>query len=107
MGQWQHFLEPRQVVLQETSVSLRMMLLKMNFGGESEYFLTFFHFMLLSSIFQFYFYSFYAIINIANILISRGSPNIEMDEQTFLVNRERAVDYLNSLDKVIPQFIFF
>ena len=31
---------------------------------------------------------------------NRGSPNIEMDEQTFLVNRERAVDYLNSLDKV-------
>lgn len=31
----------------------------------------------------------------------RGSPNIEMDEHTFLVNRERAVDYLNSLDKVI------
>ncbi|KAL5844585.1 hypothetical protein ACOSQ3_010640 [Xanthoceras sorbifolium] len=30
----------------------------------------------------------------------KGSPNIEMDEQTFLVNRERAVDYLNSLDKV-------
>ncbi|KAL0308219.1 UNVERIFIED_CONTAM: Phosphoenolpyruvate carboxykinase (ATP) [Sesamum angustifolium] len=30
----------------------------------------------------------------------RGSPNIEMDEHTFLVNRERAVDYLNSLDKV-------
>ncbi|KAJ8748051.1 hypothetical protein K2173_012874 [Erythroxylum novogranatense] len=29
-----------------------------------------------------------------------GSPNIEMDEQTFLVNRERAVDYLNSLEKV-------
>lgn len=29
-----------------------------------------------------------------------GSPNIEMDEHTFLVNRERAVDYLNSLDKV-------
>ncbi|XP_059064364.1 phosphoenolpyruvate carboxykinase (ATP) 1-like [Cryptomeria japonica] len=29
-----------------------------------------------------------------------GSPNIEMDEQTFFVNRERAVDYLNSLDKV-------
>ncbi|KAF9608583.1 hypothetical protein IFM89_010015 [Coptis chinensis] len=29
----------------------------------------------------------------------KGSPNIEMDEQTFLVNRERAVDYLNSLDK--------
>lgn len=23
-----------------------------------------------------------------------------MDEQTFLVNRERAVDYLNSLEKV-------
>ncbi|OAE34673.1 hypothetical protein AXG93_3791s1110 [Marchantia polymorpha subsp. ruderalis] len=30
----------------------------------------------------------------------KGSPNIEMDEETFLVNRERAVDYLNSLDKV-------
>ncbi|GBG64488.1 hypothetical protein CBR_g45184 [Chara braunii] len=29
-----------------------------------------------------------------------GSPNIEMDEETFLINRERAVDYLNSLDKV-------
>jgi hypothetical protein len=30
----------------------------------------------------------------------RGSPNIEIDEHTFLTNRERAVDYLNSLDKV-------
>ncbi|KAL5731625.1 phosphoenolpyruvate carboxykinase (ATP) [Ranunculus cassubicifolius] len=30
----------------------------------------------------------------------KGSPNIEMDEHTFLVNRERAVDYLNNLDKV-------
>ncbi|KAI5068586.1 hypothetical protein GOP47_0016931 [Adiantum capillus-veneris] len=30
----------------------------------------------------------------------RGSPNIEMDENTFMLNRERAVDYLNSLDKV-------
>ncbi|GFP87526.1 phosphoenolpyruvate carboxykinase [atp], partial [Phtheirospermum japonicum] len=30
----------------------------------------------------------------------KGSPNIEMDEETFMVNRERAVDYLNSLDKV-------
>ncbi|CAK9157912.1 unnamed protein product [Ilex paraguariensis] len=29
----------------------------------------------------------------------KGSPNIEMDEHTFLVNRERAVDYLCSLDK--------
>ncbi|GBG59163.1 hypothetical protein CBR_g32179 [Chara braunii] len=29
-----------------------------------------------------------------------GSPNIEMDEETFLINRERAVDYLNCLDKV-------
>lgn len=35
-----------------------------------------------------------------NCVFYRGSPNIEMDEQTFLVNRERAVDYLNSLDKV-------
>ncbi|CAA6657843.1 unnamed protein product [Spirodela intermedia] len=30
----------------------------------------------------------------------KGSPNIEMDEHAFMVNRERAVDYLNSLDKV-------
>ncbi|CAN4115170.1 unnamed protein product [Withania somnifera] len=30
----------------------------------------------------------------------KGSPNIEMDEQSFLVNRERAVDYLCSLEKV-------
>lgn len=36
----------------------------------------------------------------------RGSPNIEMDEHTFLVNRERAVDYLNSLDKVLQLLIF-
>ena len=35
----------------------------------------------------------------------RGSPNIEMDEHTFLVNRERAVDYLNSLDKVFESFV--
>lgn len=34
------------------------------------------------------------------ILLGRGSPNIEMDEHTFLVNRERAVDYLCSLEKV-------
>lgn len=38
---------------------------------------------------------------------SRGSPNIEMDEHTFLINRERAVDYLNSLEKVpSPLHIF-
>ncbi|KAG6513879.1 hypothetical protein ZIOFF_024216 [Zingiber officinale] len=30
----------------------------------------------------------------------KGSPNIEIDEHTFLINRERAVDYLNSLEKV-------
>ncbi|XP_057773232.1 phosphoenolpyruvate carboxykinase (ATP)-like [Salvia miltiorrhiza] len=30
----------------------------------------------------------------------KGSPNIEMDEHTFMVNRERAVDYLCSLEKV-------
>ncbi|XP_031118504.1 phosphoenolpyruvate carboxykinase (ATP)-like [Ipomoea triloba] len=30
----------------------------------------------------------------------KGSPNIEMDEHTFLVNRERAVDYLCSLEKI-------
>ncbi|CAN6295722.1 unnamed protein product [Urochloa humidicola] len=30
----------------------------------------------------------------------KGSPNIEMDERQFLINRERALDYLNSLDTV-------
>ena len=29
-----------------------------------------------------------------------GSPNFEMDERTFLLNRERAVDYLNMLDRL-------
>ncbi len=29
-----------------------------------------------------------------------GSPNYEMDERTFLLNRERAVDYLNMLDRM-------
>ena len=32
-----------------------------------------------------------------------GSPNIKMDKNTFLINRESAIDYLNNLDKV---FIF-
>ncbi|KAL0913222.1 hypothetical protein M5K25_016666 [Dendrobium thyrsiflorum] len=36
----------------------------------------------------------------AELWWGKGSPNIEMDEHTFLVNRERAVDYLNSLDCV-------
>lgn len=45
-----------------------------------------------------------SVINLNNI---RGSPNIEMDEHTFLVNRERAVDYLNSLDKVHIQITTF
>lgn len=30
----------------------------------------------------------------------KDSPNIEMDEHTFMTNRERTVDYLNSLDKI-------
>lgn len=29
-----------------------------------------------------------------------GSPNYEMDEHTFVLNRERAVDYLNTLDRI-------
>jgi phosphoenolpyruvate carboxykinase (ATP) len=29
-----------------------------------------------------------------------GSPNYEMDERTFILNRERAVDYLNMLDRL-------
>ncbi|PKU76273.1 phosphoenolpyruvate carboxykinase (ATP)-like [Dendrobium catenatum] len=36
----------------------------------------------------------------AELWWGNGSPNIEMDEHTFLVNRERAVDYLNSLETV-------
>lgn len=31
---------------------------------------------------------------------SSGSPNFEMDEHTFILNRERAVDYLNTLDRI-------
>jgi len=29
-----------------------------------------------------------------------GSPNFEMDAHTFLLNRERAIDYLNMLDRI-------
>lgn len=35
-----------------------------------------------------------------NIWWGEGSPNYEMDEQTFIINRERAIDYLNSLDHI-------
>lgn len=28
------------------------------------------------------------------------SPNFEMDEKAFLINRERAIDYLNTLERV-------
>ncbi len=31
---------------------------------------------------------------------SNGSPNYEMDDRTFKLNRERAVDYLNMLDRL-------
>ncbi|KAK9808189.1 hypothetical protein WJX73_006738 [Symbiochloris irregularis] len=31
---------------------------------------------------------------------SNGSPNFEMDEHTFILNRERAVDYLNMLERL-------
>lgn len=41
------------------------------------------------------------------IFMHRGSPNIEMDEHTFMVNRERAVDYLNSLDKVSKSYLIY
>ncbi|KAG5528174.1 hypothetical protein RHGRI_028947 [Rhododendron griersonianum] len=41
-----------------------------------------------------------ALATLSGAKTGRGSPNIEMDEHTFMVNRERAVDYLNSLDKV-------
>lgn len=36
----------------------------------------------------------------ADIWWGAGSPNYEIDEKTFLINRERAVDYLNMLDRV-------
>lgn len=39
--------------------------------------------------------------------MNRGSPNIEMDEHTFMLNRERAVDYLNSLDKVCLRYTYY
>ncbi|CAI5528171.1 unnamed protein product [Closterium sp. Naga37s-1] len=35
-----------------------------------------------------------------------GSPNYEMDEYTFMVNRERAIDYLNTIGKVYVQDMF-
>jgi ATP-dependent phosphoenolpyruvate carboxykinase len=31
---------------------------------------------------------------------NNGSPNFEMDDRTFKLNRERAVDYLNMLDRL-------
>ncbi|BDA49194.1 Phosphoenolpyruvate carboxykinase (ATP) [Coccomyxa sp. Obi] len=31
---------------------------------------------------------------------ANGSPNYEMDEKTFILNRERAVDYLNMLERI-------
>ncbi|KAI3429628.1 hypothetical protein D9Q98_005714 [Chlorella vulgaris] len=36
----------------------------------------------------------------ADIWWGTGSPNYEMDERTFILNRERAVDYLNTLDRL-------
>jgi len=47
------------------------------------------------------------LIYVCIIVLWRGSPNIEMDEHSFMVNRERAVDYLNSLDKVISLLFSF
>lgn len=69
---------------------------KKNFGGESEYY---YH---ISS-FSFFFFPvvlYLTCVCIFFFMSNRGSPNIEMDEHTFMINRERAVDYLNSLDKV-------
>lgn len=77
----------------------------MTFGGASK---------IAISSFTSYFCDFstfiFFIITMVQSYCCRGSPNIEMDEHTFMVNRERAVDYLNSLDKVncFPIFhIFF
>ncbi|KDD73382.1 phosphoenolpyruvate carboxykinase, partial [Helicosporidium sp. ATCC 50920] len=36
----------------------------------------------------------------ADVWWGEGSPNFEMDEATFIINRERAVDYLNMLDRL-------
>ncbi|KFM29076.1 Phosphoenolpyruvate carboxykinase [ATP] 1 [Auxenochlorella protothecoides] len=36
----------------------------------------------------------------AHVWWGEGSPNYEMDEHTFVLNRERAVDYLNMLDRL-------
>ena len=64
----------------------------MSFGGESK-------FLMQSIMPSITFYSLF-INHMICTYTYRGSPNIEMDEHTFMVNRERAVDYLNSLDKV-------
>lgn len=36
----------------------------------------------------------------ADLWWGKGSPNLEMDEKTFVLNRERAVDYLNTLERL-------
>lgn len=38
--------------------------------------------------------------SVNDIWWGKGSPNFEMDEHTFRLNRERAVDYLNMLDRI-------
>lgn len=93
---WQLSLVRKPVDLQEIKESSEMKPPRTIFGGESEFrFCPYFHLgffplnCLMISILLFAF---------------RGSPNIEMDEHTFMVNRERAVDYLNSLDKVTFYF---
>ena len=69
----------------EISVLLEMRLLRMSFG---DYRIFILYFGLLIFVFDFDF-------------DFKGLSNIEIDEHTFMVvNRERAVDYLNSLEKV-------
>jgi len=108
LGHWLRFLGPRRVGALEISVWWRTNLLRMIFGGESKY----------CSSHYIYIYVWQMVLNILNclfcnliylciIVLWRGSPNIEMDEHSFMVNRERAVDYLNSLDKVISLLFSF
>lgn len=99
---WQLCLVPRLAALPEISVWSRTRPLSMSFGGESECLL---HLLLFIAFLIPFIFNKFGINSLA-FWWFRGSPNIEMDEHTFLVNRERAVDYLNSLDKVIL-LIFF
>lgn len=100
-AQWRLCPAPRQGVHLRTNVLWGKKPLRMIFGGESMSHFLDFSIPLIKNWTE-------DCSNNERFLIIimhyRGSPNIEMDEHTFMVNRERAVDYLNSLDKVLKLF---